>query len=234
MFCNTSKNAGAKHWFTAAILVRDQEPPISDEKREIFYPAHFPSPSMLLRSSSTPSPAVAQSPRSPAPLSPEPALLPSSASTEHRPVVTTGVLSDRKLAQPTPPSSASTQPLSVTSSHGSAQPSRRGRRGPLPISPPPGLTTLAPVPLTEPSQHDQTPQEQQSKARAFASETSNISPNVSFTPNVATTSHKSRDGGSRNVSSHADSLDSKLEGPTSQAPRPKPARRSWSQRTGGK
>ncbi len=45
MSCNTSKNAGTKLWFTAAILVRDQagnEPLISDEKREIYYATHLP------------------------------------------------------------------------------------------------------------------------------------------------------------------------------------------------
>jgi hypothetical protein len=154
---------------------------------------------------------------------------PPSAPTQHQPAVTAGVLSNHKIAQPPPPSSASTQPLPVTSNHGPAQPSRPL----LPISSLPDRTTPAPVPLTKPippSQHYQTPpnvaQERQSQACAFTKETLNISLKVDvaspFTPNVTITSHKSCDGGSRNASSHAaaDPLGSKLEGPTSKAPKP--------------
>jgi hypothetical protein len=143
---------------------------------------------------------------------------PSLTPTQHRPAATAGVLSDHKIAQPSPPSSASTQPLPVTSNLGPAQPSRRP---PLPISSPPDRTTPAPVPLPKPipsSQHYQTPpnvaQERQSQACAFTKETLNISLKVDmaspFTPNVAI----------RNISSHADSLGSKLEGPTSKAHKP--------------
>jgi hypothetical protein len=155
---------------------------------------------------------------------------PSSAPTQHRPAVTTGVHSNHKIAQPPPSSSASThpQPLLVTSNHGPVQASRRPL---VPISPSPDQTRPVSVPLTKPippSQHYQTPpdvaQERQSQDCAFTKETLNIPLKVdvttSFTPNVAITSHKSRDGGSRNVSSQANPLVSILEGSTSEVPKP--------------
>jgi hypothetical protein len=124
-----------------------------------------------------------------------------------------GVLPNHKIAHSPPPSSAPTQP--VTSNHGPAQPSRRPL---LPISSPPDRTGPAPAPSTKPIPHYQSPpivaQERQSQACAFTKETLNISLKVdmasSFTPNVAI----------RNVSSHADTLGSMLEGPTSKAPKP--------------
>lgn len=166
---------------------------------------------------------TAQSPPSPAPI-------------QHQPAATAEVLSNHEIAQPPSPLSAPTQPLPVTSNHELAQPS---------------------WPLL---QHYQTPpdvaQEQQPQACAFTKETLNISLKVDvvsqFTPNVAVTSHQSRDGDSKNVSSHVDPLGSKLESPTSKAPKPdvtppplqtqsqKPAQRTvwqvWYQKiwTGGK
>ena len=146
---------------------------------------------------------------------------PSLAPTQHRSAVTAGVRSNHKVAQPPPPSSVSTHPMSVTSNHGPAQPSRRPV---LPISSPPDGVTPAPVPSTKPippSQQYQTPpniaQGRQPQAQAFTTETFNIS--LKVTHNVPITSHKSRDGG-RNLPSHSDPLGSKLEGPTSKAPRP--------------
>jgi hypothetical protein len=146
---------------------------------------------------------------------------PSSAPTQHRPAVAAGVLSNHKIAQTPPPSSVS-QPLPVTSNHGPVQPSWQPI---LPMLSPLDQTRPAPVSLTKPippSQHNQTPpnvaQERQSQACAFISLKVDMA--SSLTPNVAITSHKSRDEGSRNVSSHADTLVSKLEGPTSKAPKP--------------
>lgn len=192
---------------------------------------------------------TAQSPPSPAPI-------------QHQPAATAGVLSNHEIAQPPSPSSAPTQPqpLPVTSNHELAQPSWPLL---LPISSPSDRTTPALIPLTKPippSQHYQTPpdvaQEQQPQACAFTKETLNISLQVDvvsqFTPNVAVTSHQSRDGDSKNVSSHVDPLGSKLESPTSKVPIPdvtptplqtqpqKPAQRTvwqvWYQKiwTGGK
>lgn len=54
------------------------QPPVSDEKKSMFYAAHFPPPSMLPRSP-TPSPVVELPSKSPAPLSREPHVLPTSA-----------------------------------------------------------------------------------------------------------------------------------------------------------
>ena len=150
------------------------------------------------------------------------------APTQHRPAVAEGVPSDHKIAQPPRPSSVSTQPPPATSNRPPAQPTRRPL---LPLSSPLDQTTLAPVPLTKPilpTQHHQTPpnvaQERQPQACAFTKETLNISLKVdvtsSFTSNVAITSHKSRDGISRNFPSNAEPLGSKLEGPTSKALKP--------------
>jgi hypothetical protein len=152
----------------------------------------------------------------------------SSAPTQHRPAVAAGVPSNHKIAQPPRPSSVSTQPPPVTPNHVPAEPTRRL---PLPSSSPADETRRAPVLLTKPilpNQHYQTPpnvaQKRQSQACAFTNETLNISLKVdltsSFSPNVAITSHKSRDGGSGNVSSQADPLSSKLEGPTTKALKP--------------
>jgi hypothetical protein len=167
---------------------------------------------------------------------------PSPAPTQHRPDI-----SNHKITQTPPLSLVSTQPLPVTSNHGLAQPSRRPQ---LPIPPPTDRTT-APIPLTKPlppSQHNQTPpnvaQERQSQACAFTKETLNISLKVdmasSFTPNVAVTSHKSRDEGNRNVGPTIKALKPDVTPPPlkkqSQKPAQRPVWQVWLQKvwTGGK
>ena len=134
---------------------------------------------------------------------------------------TTPVVPISPIAQPPPPSSASTQPLLVVPNHRPAKSSRQ---------PPPDRTTPVTIPITKPmtpSRHYQTPlnvsQERQPQACAFSNETLNISVKVGmtsqFSPNLAITSHISRDESSRSVASHAEPLVSKLEGPTSNAPK---------------